>query len=54
MSAHKEVVIELTKEQQEKIKKSLDRDVTHLKCWLVPGAVVLAEVIQSSENFNAG
>ena len=54
MSACKEVVIELTKEQQEKIKKSLNRDVTHIKCWLVPGAVVLAEVIQLPEKFNAG
>ncbi len=45
MSARKELVIELTKEQQEKIKKSLDRDVTHIRLWLVPGTVVLAEPV---------
>ena len=49
MSAHKELVIELTKEQQEKIKKSLDREVTHIRLWLVPGTVVLAEAVSHPE-----
>ena len=49
MSARKELVIELNKEQQEKIKKSLDREVTHLRLWLVPGTVVLAEPINQHE-----
>lgn len=50
MSARKELVIELTKEQQEKIKKSLDREVTHVRLWLVPGTVVLAEPINRLES----
>ena len=39
MSARKELVIELTEEQQEKIKKSLDQEVTHVRLWLVPETV---------------
>jgi hypothetical protein len=49
MSARKELVIELNKEQQEKIKKSLDREVTHLRLWLVPRTVVLAETVNRHE-----
>ena len=49
MSARKELVIELTKEQQEKIKKSLDREVTHVRLWLVPGTVVLVEAMAQPE-----
>ena len=49
MSARKELIIELTKEQQEQIKKSLDREVTHVRLWLVPGTVILAEAINQPE-----
>jgi len=52
MSAHKEMVIKLTKEQQEEIKKALDREVTHVKFWLVPGTVILAEAITRPERLN--
>lgn len=54
MSARKELVIELTKEQQEKIKKSLDREVTHIRLWIVPGTVVLAEAIIQPQSLNGG
>lgn len=31
------------------IKKQLDQEVTHLKLWIVPGTVILAEVIKKPE-----
>ncbi len=49
MSSHKEVIIEMTKEQREGIKKQLDQEVTHLKLWIVPGTVIMAEVIKKPE-----
>lgn len=49
MSAHREVTIKLTKEQQEEIEKKLDRKVTHVKLWLVPGTVVLAEAMKQTD-----
>lgn len=45
MSAHKQVVIKLTEAQQVEIRKQLDKQVTHIKLWIVPGTVVLAEPI---------
>ena len=54
MSAHKQVVIKLTKEQQEEIRNCLDRDVTHIKLWIVPGTVVLAEAIIQPQSLNGG
>ena len=49
MSSHKEVVITLTEEQCGEISIKLDRAVTHIKLWLVPGTVVLAEVVERQE-----
>ena len=54
MSSHKEVIIQLTKEQREEIKKRLDQEVTHVKFWIVPGTVILAEVINRPESLGFG
>jgi hypothetical protein len=51
MSSHREVIIELTKEQQNKIKEKLGKDVSFVKLWLVPGTVILAEAIYPAERF---
>ena len=52
MSALKQVVIELTPQQRGEIKKQLNREVSHVRLWLVPGTVVLAEAIGQSETFD--
>jgi hypothetical protein len=49
MSSHKEVVITLTDEQRSEIRVKLDKEVSHIKLWFVPGTVVLAEVIARPE-----
>lgn len=46
MSSHKQVIIKLTEEQQKEITKKLNKEVSHIKLWIVPGTVVLAEVIE--------
>ena len=53
MSAHKQVVIELTKEQQSEIREKLDKEVSHVKMWIVPGTVILAEAISRPERLKA-
>ncbi len=52
MSAHKQVVIELTPQQRSEIKKGLNKEVSHVRLWLVPGTVVLAEAIGQPESFD--
>ncbi|MGA9773395.1 MAG: hypothetical protein WBV94_30470 [Blastocatellia bacterium] len=52
MSAHKQVVIELTEQQRIEIKKELNKEVSHVRLWLVPGTVVLAEAIGQPEDFD--
>jgi hypothetical protein len=52
MSAHKQVVIELTQQQRIEIKRELNKEVTHVRLWLVPGTVVLAEAIGQPEAFD--
>ena len=49
MSSHKEVVITLTGDQRREISEKLGKEVSHVKLWLVPGTVVLAEVIGRTE-----
>lgn len=49
MSLHKQVVIKLTEEQSCEIREKLDKEVSQIKLWLVPGTVVLAEVIERAE-----
>ena len=49
MSAHKQVVIKLTEEQSSEIREKLEKEVSQIKLWLVPGTVVLAEVIERAE-----
>ena len=49
MSALKQVVIELTKEQRDEIKMQLNKEVSHVRLWLVPGTVVLAEAFDQHE-----
>ena len=53
MSSHKEVIIKLTDEQRREIRVKLDKEVSHLKLWIVPGTVVLAEVIERPERADA-
>lgn len=52
MSALKQVVIELTQQQRGEIKKELNKEVSHVRLWLVPGTVVLAEAIGQPEAFD--
>ena len=54
MSSYKEVIIQLTKEQREEIKKRLGQEVAHVKFWIVPGTVILAEVINRPESLGSG
>lgn len=49
MSSPKQVVITLTEEQRREIREKLDKEITHLKLWLVPGTVVLAETISQPD-----
>jgi hypothetical protein len=53
MSSHKEVVIKLTDEQRSEIRVKLDKEVSQIKLWIVPGTVVLAEVIERPERADA-
>ena len=52
MSALKQVVIELTPQQRSEIKRELNKEVSHVRLWLVPGTVVLAEAIGQPESFD--
>ena len=52
MSALKQVIIELTPQQRSEIKKELNKEVSHVRLWLVPGTVVLAEAIGQPESFD--
>ncbi len=52
MSALKQVVIELTPQQRNEIKRELNKEVSHVRLWLVPGTVVLAEAIGQPESFD--
>ena len=52
MSALKQIVIELTPQQRSEIKKELNKEVSHVRLWLVPGTVVLAEAIDQPESFD--
>lgn len=52
MSALKQVVIELTSQQRSEIKRELNKEVSHVRLWLVPGTVVLAEAIGRPESFD--
>jgi hypothetical protein len=45
MSGRLQVVIKLTDDQRSEIKKKLDKEVTHVKFWVVPGSVILAEAV---------
>ena len=49
MSALKQVVIELTEQQRSQIKKELNKEISHVRLWLVPGTVVLAEAFDQPE-----
>jgi hypothetical protein len=51
MSSHREVTIELTQKQQDQIKENLGKEVSFVKLWLVPGTVILAEVLYSAKRF---
>ena len=53
ISSHKEVVITLTDEQRSEIKEKLDKEVSHIKLWIVLGTVVLAEVVERPERADA-
>ena len=44
MSPTKQVMIELTDEQQKEVREQLDKEVTHVTFRLVSGSVILAEV----------
>lgn len=52
MSALRQVVIELTPQQRSEIKRELNKEVSHVRLWLVPGTVVLAEAIDQPESFD--
>ena len=52
MSALKQIVIELTPQQRSEIKRELSKEVSHVRLWLVPGTVVLAEAIDQPESFD--
>jgi hypothetical protein len=52
MSALKQIVIELTPQQRSEIKRELNKEVSHVRLWLVPGTVVLAEAFDQPESFD--
>ena len=52
MSALRQVVIELTPQQRSEIKRELNKEVSHVRLWLVPGTVVLAEALGQPESFD--
>lgn len=49
MSSRREVIIKLTKEQQKEIQVDLDKEVTHIKLSIAPGAVIFAEALYLPE-----
>jgi len=49
MSARKQVVIKLTDEQRSEVQERLDKEVTHVRLSLAPGAVIFAEAIDAPE-----
>jgi hypothetical protein len=50
MSSHKQVVIKLTEDQRSEIREKLEKEVSHIRMWIVPGTVVLAEAISLPES----
>ena len=49
MSSRREVIIKLTREQRHEIHVSLDKEVTHIKISIAPGAVIFAEALKLPE-----
>jgi hypothetical protein len=49
MSSRREVIIKLTKEQRNEVEENLDKEVTHIKISVVPGAVIFAEAFYLPE-----
>jgi len=52
MSSRKEVIVVMTKEQREEIRERLNQEVTHVKLWVVPGAVIFAEPLNLPESLD--
>jgi hypothetical protein len=46
MSARLPVLIKITDEQRNEIKEKLDKEITHVKIWVIAGGIVFAEPIQ--------
>jgi hypothetical protein len=49
MSSRIQVVIEMSKEQRNEIKRKLGKEVTHIKLSVAPGAVIFAEALELHE-----
>jgi DNA-binding MarR family transcriptional regulator len=46
MSSRREIIVKLTEEQRKEIHEKLDKEVTHVKLSLAPGAVIFAEALK--------
>lgn len=49
MSPNKQVMIQLTDEQQQEVRERLGKEVTHITFRLVSGIVILAEVTDAPD-----